>query len=147
METGLYKLRFEQIRACNPSPRAAATARVWMGVEIRALAKVSELFVTPRDFALEREGIILPARHVHPPNLRGCSPLLPAAQLRAQQSVRGFVLFEVPARFRTGDVPIVLSYRPTRWGGAGRVELRIPACLDVCPKDEARERATVPRGR
>jgi hypothetical protein len=47
--------------------------------------------------------------------------------------VVGFALFEVPKRFRTKtDDPIVLSYKPTRWGGARRVEVPLPECLDAC---------------
>ena len=32
---------------------------------------------------------------------------------------------------------IVLSYKPTRWGGARRVEVPIRECLDACPEAAA----------
>jgi hypothetical protein len=129
-ETALFSLRFEEIRTCTPS--AAQPGRIWMGAVVRARSKSNDLFVTARDFSLEKGGIILAGRHVDPPVLARCQPLFPARQLKARQSVRGFVLFEVPAAFRGGDKHLVLAYRPTRFGGGPRVEFPIPACLDAC---------------
>src|SRR4030095_9634512 len=91
------------------------------------------LFITARDFSLERGGIILQARHIDPPELARCTPLLVPKQLTPKQTVRGFVLFELPASFTTGD-PLVLAFRPTRWGGSARAEFRVPTCFDNCPK-------------
>jgi hypothetical protein len=125
VETPLFELRLEEIRSCGDGS--------WLGVAVRARAKSNEMFVTARDFSLEKGGVILQGRHVDPPRLPRCSPLLSPKELRANQSLRGFVLFEVPASFRRGDVPLVLAYHPTRWGGARRVEFRVPACLDTCP--------------
>jgi hypothetical protein len=98
-------------------------------------AKEPSVFVTPRDLELRRGGVILGARYINQPVLAGCQPLLPATRLRAGDSARGFALFEVPKSFRikTED-PIVLSYRPTRWGGSRRVEVPIRECLDACPE-------------
>jgi hypothetical protein len=136
-ETGLYRLRFEGVRTCA-QPASAATinggpaAKVWMGFQVQAVARVNELYVTARDFSLERGGIIVQARHVNTPLLARCLPLLQRRQLRANQSARGFVLFEVPARFRDAGADLVLAYRPTRWGGAPRAEFRLQPCLDSC---------------
>jgi hypothetical protein len=61
-------------------------------------------------------------------------PLLLMKQMRPNQIARGFAVFDVPERFRKdGTDPFVLAYRPTRWGGAKRIELKIPSCLDACP--------------
>ena len=55
------------------------------------------------------------------------------------ENVSGFALFEVPKSFRTTtDDPIVLSYKPTRWGGARRVDVPIRECLDACPESSAK---------
>jgi hypothetical protein len=145
LDTGQYELRFEEIRTCSPPgppavPGKPATQRIWVGAAIQARARINELFVTARDFSLERGGVIVQARHVDPPELPRCKPLLPAKQLSAQQSTRGFVLFELPPSFRTGSEPLVLAYRPTRWGGGPRAEFRIPACLDSCPKPKSAAR-------
>jgi hypothetical protein len=134
-ETGLYRLQLAALRTCDQPAAMAADARpgrTWMGFEVRAVAKVDELFVTARDFSLEMGGIVVQARHVDPPLLGGCQPLLPHKQLRARQNLRGFVLFEVPARLRTGDAPVRFVYRPTRWGGGPRVEFPLAPCLGSC---------------
>jgi hypothetical protein len=138
-DTGQYELRLEEIRTCaSPAPPAVpgkpATARTWVGAAIQARARVNELYVSARDFSLERGGVVVQAHYVDPPALPRCQPLLLAKQLTVRQSARGFVLFELPPSFRTGSEPLVLAYRPTRWGGAARVEFRIQPCLDSCPK-------------
>jgi hypothetical protein len=143
VDTGQYELRVDEIRSCDPGSGAAtnpaakpATRRIWVGASVQVKSKVNELFITARDFSLERDGIILQARHVDPPELARCKPLLAAKQLTPKQTVRGFVLFELPASFTTGD-PLVLAFRPTRWGGASRAEFRIPTCFDNCPKGKS----------
>ena len=102
--------------------------------------------MSPRDLELRRGGVILTAKYINQPVLSGCQPLLPAKRLRAGESASGFALFEVPKSFRTTtDDPIVLSYRPTRWGGARRVEVPIRECLDACaerPSPSRQDRGT-----
>jgi hypothetical protein len=140
VDTGQYELKLEEIRTCESAPATTdpagkpATRRIWVGAAVHTRAKVNELFITARDFSIERGGVIVQAKHVDPPALARCKPLLQAKQLRPQQSVRGFVLFEMPPSFTTGPDPIVLAFRPTRWGGAARAEFKIPSCLDSCPK-------------
>lgn len=141
IETSLYELSFDGMKRCSTGVDPGASRATWVGAAIRVKAKLSELFVTPGDFTLEQGGIIVAARHVNAPNLPGCMPLLLATQLRGGQSLRGFVLFEVPARFRKTDAPIILAHRPTRWGGARRVEFPIPSCLDVCADSSAAEKS------
>ena len=147
VETTLYDLFFEGIRKCSATD-SAANSTVWMGAAIRVRARVSELFITPQDFTLEQGGVIINARHVNTPTLPGCLPLLRPTQLRGKQSVNGYVLFEVPARFRNGSAPVTLAHRATRWGGAKRVVFVIPPCLDVCNDTVADEKTTkASRGR
>jgi len=62
----------------------------------------------------------------------GAVGVLAATSLRAQQSVGGFVLFEIPTAWTTERTSLVLAYRPTRWGGAQRIEARISSCFDTC---------------
>ena len=104
------------------------------------------MFVSARDLELRRGGVILNARYINQPLLPGCKPLLPAKQLRIGEDVSGFALFEVPKSFRTTtDDPIVLSYKPTRWGGARRVEVPIRECLDACAESVKRSGKTAGR--
>ena len=106
----------------------------WVGAFFSVQAKEPSVFVSPRDLELRRGGVILTAKYINQPVLSGCEPLLPAKRLRAGEGAGGYALFEVPRSFRTKtEDPIVLSYRPTRWGGARRVEVPIRECLDACP--------------
>jgi hypothetical protein len=151
-ENKQYKFRFERIAPCGapaatvgpaqPTATAVSTFKgetTWVGALFSVQAKDDSVFVSPRDLELHRGGVILNARHINQPLLPGCKPLLPAKQLRVGEDLSGFALFEVPKSFRTTtEDPIVLSYRPTRWGGGRRVEVPIRECLDACPESSAK---------
>ena len=152
-ENKQYKFRLERVASCGSpaatlgpaQPTAASTSSAfkgettWVGALFSVQAKDKSVFVSPRDLELRRGGVILNARHINQPLLPGCKPLLPAKQLRVGEDVSGFALFEVPKSFRTTtDDPIVLSYKPTRWGGARRVEVPIRECLDACAESSAK---------
>ena len=162
IEGGSYRFRLEELRRCDtgaapPAPGPAGQPLApdggtpsgasdwgggtsWVGARVRVIARVNETIVSPRDLTLERGGVILQAKYVNPPVLRGCVPLLQQQQLRADQSVRGFALFEVPAHFRSaGAAPILLAYHPTRWGGARRVEIKLAPCFDACAAREPKQ--------
>jgi hypothetical protein len=147
-ETKQYKFRFERIAACGaptttvgPAQPTAASGvgafkgeTTWVGALFSVEAKDDSMFVSPRDLELRRGGVVLNARHINQPLLPECKPALAARQLKIGEAVTGFALFEVPKSFRTTtDDPIVLAYRPTRWGGSRRVEVPIRECLDACP--------------
>lgn len=134
-ESKLYKFRLERIEPCGAAPASALRGEVsWVGAFFSVEAK-DRLFVSPRDIELRRGGVTLPATYTHRPKVAGCKPALVAKQLRAGERLAGFALFEVPKAFRVNTQdPIVLSYRPTRWGGARRAEIPIPECLDACAK-------------
>jgi hypothetical protein len=148
-ENRLYKFRLERMAACGPAAQALGPAQPaaggggnpvrgeasWVGALFTVQAKQPSVFVSPRDLELRRGGVILAAKYINQPVLAGCAPLLPARRLRAGEGATGYALFEVPRSFRTRtEDPIVLSYRPTRWGGARRVEVPIRECLDACPE-------------
>jgi hypothetical protein len=158
-EGKLYKFRLERIEACDgasakPDPaggpdasRPSVPETSWVGALFTVHAKEPEVFVTPRDLKLRRGGVILSSKYVNPPALSGCKPLLSPRQLKRGESISGFALFEVPRGFRiTTDDPIVLSYRPVRWGGARRAEVPIRECLDDCPASSV-TRASKPADR
>jgi hypothetical protein len=135
-ENKRYKFRLERIEACGTgSPRTLRGDVTWIGAFFTVEAKEPELFVTVRDLELRRGGVILNAAFAEPPDLPGCKPLLVPKRLRVGETLSGFALFEVPRNFRvaTRD-PIVISYRPTRWGGARRADVPVPECLDACSK-------------
>jgi len=155
-ENKMYRFRLERIAACGaPSPAlgpaqqpaAGALPQLrgetsWVGAFFTVQAKAQSAFVSPRDLALRRGGVILNAKYINQPLLSACQPLLPARQLKAGESLAGFALFEVPKGFRTTTAdPIVLAYKPTRWGGARQVEVPIRECLDACPERSPRSAA------
>jgi hypothetical protein len=132
-DNALYKFRLGRIAACGGNNGGSKAASSWVGAYFTVQAKQPEIFVTPRDLELRRGGVILNAKYVNPPRLPGCEPLLAPKRLRPGETVAGFGLFEVPGSFRaTTDDPIVLSYRPTRWGSARRADVPIRECLDAC---------------
>lgn len=138
-ESKLYRFRVERIESCGPAPTGTPSRfkgeTSWVGVFFTVEAKEPEVYVSPRDIELRRGGVILSSSHAPPPTLPDCKPTLTAKRLRPGESVAGFALFEVPGSFRKRtDDPIVISYRPTRWGGARRAEVPIPECLDACPR-------------
>jgi hypothetical protein len=135
-ENRLYRFRLERIEPCGGEAAGALRgATSWVGAFFTVQAKEPEFFVTPRDVELRRGGVILSATFVKQPTLPGCKPVLNAKRLRANETVSGFALFEVPKDFRvkTAD-PIVVVYSPSRWGGARRAEVPIPECLDACSR-------------
>jgi hypothetical protein len=135
-ENRRYKFRLERIEACGAGPARALRGDVsWVGAFFTVEAREPELFVSPRDLEMRRGGVILGGTFVETSDLRGCKPVLVPKRLRAGETISGFALFEVPRDFRvpTKD-PIVISYRPTRWGGARRAEVPVPECLDACVK-------------
>lgn len=159
-ENRMYRFRLDRISACGSASDTLGPARPsaaggagrlrggssWVGAFFRVEAKEPSVFVTPRDLELRRGGIILNARYIDQPLLPGCQPLVAAKSLRAGDGLEGFALFEVPRSFRTPTAdPIVLSYKPTRWGGARRVEVPIRDCLDACPESSARSGKTAGR--
>jgi hypothetical protein len=129
-----YKFRLERIAACGgANATSTKMGASWVGAYFTVHAKEPEIFVTPRDLELRRGGVILNAKYVNPPHLPGCEPLLAPKRVRAGETIAGFGVFEVPGSFRvTTDDPIILSYQPTRWGGARRAEVPIRECLDAC---------------
>jgi len=147
-ENKLFKFRLDHITACGgedvtPTKAGAKAASSWVGAYFTVHAKEPEVFVTPRDLELRRGGVILNAKYVNPPRLPGCEPLLVPKRLRPGETIAGFGVFEVPGSFRaTTDDPIVLSYRPTRWGGARRADVPIRECLDACGGMSARKART-----
>jgi hypothetical protein len=140
VEAGSYRIRLDELRRCAGSTPVAPGPRGWVGALVEIGALTRDTFVSSRDLTIERGGVVVQAKYVDPPVMPGCLPMLPITQIRAGASARGFALFEVPASFREpGAVPVVLAYRPTRWGGARRTEIKLPDCFDACPHADERQ--------
>ena len=123
LDGNIYQFRLEDIRRCTP-PALAGFARI--GILVRVTSKMDQLLVAPRDVKLEAGGVMLDSA-VLPSAPGGCAPLLAPKSLRAGKSVAGVVVFDLPAGFNAEHRPLKVTYQPTRWGGARRVEAVLPA--------------------
>ena len=137
VETQSYKVKLDEIVRCAEGGDAGARPRI--GVSVRVTSR-HELFVASRDFALKRGGILVDPERFDVKVTAKCSPLLPQKEIQPGQVARGFVVFDLPPSFQAGRGEIALVYHPTRWGGAPRVSIPVPACLDACPPAAAASR-------
>lgn len=108
------------------------TAPARVAFTVHVIAGAGEIFVSPRDVTLEAGGVILQTMVAPGPLGNRCGSVLTPRRLSARQSMKGLVVFEVSPEFKAGQTSLTLVYRPTRWGGAGRLEVKVPACLEAC---------------
>lgn len=142
IEASSYRVRLERIDACG----GAGPEGELVGPRIRYEARVDDVFFSPRDWVLQSGGIIVatePAPRCNPGGT--CCAQLPAQRLRKGQRIEGALIFAVPKSLRASNKPIVLAYRPTRWGGSARVEIRMPTCLDTCGESATEEKRAAPK--
>jgi hypothetical protein len=144
LEGSGFRFRVDSIRDCGRElTRGARSASLHLlAFEIRIVAGQKEVFASPRDVTLESGGIILQPE-LHTPSVgKPCSPQWTPQRLLPRRMLRALLLFAVPPDFIASGKDPMLAYRPTRWGGAGRLEVRVPSCLDHCapakPRPEAK---------
>ena len=123
LEGNIYRFRLDDVRTCTP-PAPPAVARI--GAVVRVTSKLDELMVAPRDVKLESGGVILESA-ISPQASAACAPLLTPKSLRAGKSTDGVVVFDIPPGFNPEHRPVKVTYQPTRWGGAKRVEAVLSA--------------------
>jgi hypothetical protein len=133
LEGNGFRFRVEVIRDCGQLARDAGSASLHLlAVEMRIVAGQKEVFVSPRDVTLESGGVILQVENRAAPVGKSCGPQWTSRRLPPRGTLRGVLLFAVPPDFGASGRDPILAYRPTRWGGAGRLEVRVPACLGHC---------------
>jgi hypothetical protein len=134
LEGSGFRFRVDAIRECGQQRADAARSASLhlLAIEIRIVAGPKEVFVSPRDVTLESAGIILQSENRAAPVGKSCGPQWNAQRLAPRRTLRGVLLFAVPPDFGASRKDLILAYRPTRWGGAGRLEVRVPGCLDHC---------------
>lgn len=122
LEGNIYRFRLDDVRKCPP-PSVGGGAH--LGAVVRVTSKIDEVFVAPRDFKLESGGVILDSAILDKAP-GGCGPLLAPKSLRAGKTADGVVVFHLPPGFNPEGRPVKITYQPTRWGGARRVEALLP---------------------
>jgi hypothetical protein len=132
-----YRLRVVGVSPCDegsaangvlPSTDARREAGGFrLGVEVEVEANeantVSPVFVSAKAATLAKDGKLFQAL-LEPTATPACAALLDPKRLAPGESIRGILVFEAP------DVTYlrsaVLQFRPARWGGELRVEVRLP---------------------
>jgi hypothetical protein len=133
LESSLYRFKVASVHDCSGAAPVAAASVSAAGSELRLCvrvsitAKVDSLLASPRDIALERDGVILQAE-LQPSAASGAP--LPTKQLRRGESAVGAVNFVVPSRDFAKRLK--LHFSPTRWGGAPPATVELPECLADC---------------
>lgn len=123
-----YRFRVTRVERCpraRSAPASASAAR--LGFSVQILSKYDGLLVHPRDLHLEKNGVI----HDSEPSGTGCGgPALTPIVAKHGQTVAGVVTFQLTTDADARSAKVV--FEPTRWGGAPRVEVSVPECLDAC---------------
>ena len=122
LDGNIYRFRLDDVRRCPP-PAVGSGARI--GAVVRVASKIDEVFVAPRDVKLESGGVILDSAILDKAPA-GCGPLLAPKSLRAGKTTDGVVVIDLPPGFNPEGRPVKITYQPTRWGGARRVEALLP---------------------
>lgn len=134
LEGNGFRFRVDSIRDCGQqlAPGTRSASLHLLALEMRIVAGPKEVFVSPRDVTLESGGVILQVENHAAPVNKSCGPQWTAQRLSPRRTLRGVLLFAVPPDFGGSGRDPILAYRPTRWGGAGRLEVRVPSCLGHC---------------
>lgn len=148
VESTAYKFKVTALQRCaepearqrTPSDASPPEDRpLRLGVVVHVFSKYDELFVSGRDVTIEKDGVIIQSE-VNPEPSAGCAPLLEPRTMRHDQVNSGVVVFQLPDEsFAQSGI---VAYKPTRWGGAPRVEVKLARTQLALPKgaDAAKRR-------
>ena len=125
-----YRFKASRFERCPTSEKSrnGDGGNFRLGITVHVKAKYDALFVASRDFTLQKDGVIVNTELEPAPC--GSGSLLRPTQLKRGQIASGLVVFQLAdAAF----VPrATLAYQATRWGGAPRATLPVPACWPNC---------------
>jgi hypothetical protein len=128
LEGDVSHFKLLSMRPCvddkHPAPSQEAMARKdpkarkVIAAEIEVVAK-TRLNVAPRDLSLASGGITITSSVDPNREIKGCTPLLKFSRIQAKDTVRGFVLFDLPTWGPGSNLnEFKLIYHPARFGGA-----------------------------
>lgn len=125
VETSAYKFSVTRVERCADAPageKVPPDRPVRVGVSVDVFSKYDAFLLSSRDITLEKAGVVIESE-MSPKPSAGCSALLPTKHLQHDQNETGVAVFQVPDEsFAKGGV---VAYKPTRWGGAPRVEIQV----------------------
>jgi hypothetical protein len=134
IETSAYKFRVNGVVRCaDPSPteKVPEDRPLRVAVKVEIFSKYDEFLAQGKDVELEKDGVIIDAERQVKPGPE-CSPLLEHKRMKHDETLSGFVVFQVPdeAFVRGGTV----AYMPTRWGSAPKTQVKLDAKLALDKK-------------
>jgi len=150
-DTLMYRVKVDSLAACRPKRSTEPIAdgdppRELVGAFVHVGSKVGEFAVNPRDFVLQRGGNVVQANLPAKDAVPGCGPALAMTRLMPLKQTQGYVVFAVPPSFKEAKEPVLLGFRPTRWGGAPRTDVALPDCLASCPPGATAGKKTAAAG-
>jgi hypothetical protein len=134
IETSAYKFRVNGVVRCSdPSPaeKVPEDRPLRIAVKVDIFSKYDQFWVAPKDVELKKDGVIIDSEREVKTGPE-CSPLLEQKRAKHDETLGGFVVFQVPDEaFVSGGT---VSYMPTRWGGAPRADVKLDAKLALGKK-------------
>ena len=108
----------DEAHPAPPADNRDPKVRRIVAAEVEVVAKTN-LNVAPRDLSLASGGITISSNVDPKREIKGCTPLLKFSRIQAKDTVRGFVLFELPTWGPGSNLnEYKLIYHPARFGGA-----------------------------
>ena len=127
VETSAYKMRVDRVVRCA-DPAVTETVpedrKVRVGAKVGIFSRYDEFFVSPQDITLEKNGVIINSERKLKTSVE-CAPLLEQKRIDHDETLEGFVVFQVPDETFVKDS--IVAFKPTRWGGAPRTEIKVEA--------------------
>ena len=127
IESSAYKFRVDTVVRCaDPAPTETVPEdrKLRVAAKVGVFSKYDDFFLSAQDVTLEKDGVVINAeRNVK--TSAECAPLLVQKRMKHDEIAVGFVVFQVPdENFVRGSL---VAFRPTRWGGAPRTEIKVEA--------------------
>ena len=127
VETSAYKFKVHHVVRCaDPAAteKVPDDRRVRVAAKVEIFSKYDNFFVQGKDVELDKAGVIIQSERQVKPSA-GCSPLLEQKRLQHDETLTGYVVFQVPDEAFVRGASV--EFEPTRWGGAPRAEIPIAA--------------------
>jgi hypothetical protein len=127
VETSAYKFKVHHVVRCadpEATEKVPEDRRVRVAAKVEIFSKYDDFFVAGKDLDLEKDGVIIQAERQPKPSA-GCTPLLAQKRLKHDETLTGYVVFQVPDEAFVRGAGV--AFEPTRWGGAPRATVPIGA--------------------